>query len=114
MHPKSFNVPPDCILSPNRDVIVNKLVCWYVVGKGGLYVVVMWSVCGWYVVGKGSQQVVSRELRVVNSAFHFSSLHQLIHYGNPSCSASINVLVDCQLTGLLVNMIRCYKGNGSE
>ena len=35
-------------------VIVNKLNCRYVVGKGGQYVVGIWSVCGWYVVSTWS------------------------------------------------------------
>ena len=37
---------PNCVL-----VIVNKLICRYVVGKGGRYVVGTWSLCGRYVVG---------------------------------------------------------------
>ena len=35
-------------------VIWNKLNCQYVVGKGGRYMVGMWSVCGRYVVGTWS------------------------------------------------------------
>ena len=40
-------------------VMVNKLNCQYVVGKGGWYVIGMWSVHGRYVVGNMVGNVVS-------------------------------------------------------
>ena len=48
---------------PNNNSITvkliwNKLNCQYVVGKGGRYVVGMWSVCGRYVVGNMVGNVV--------------------------------------------------------